>query len=58
MARAIDLHVHPSTHEWLVDGLGPFTRWLDAFHTLEPTPEVEQKILIGNAAKLLGVPAN
>lgn len=22
--RAIDMHVHPSTHEWLVDGLGPF----------------------------------
>ena len=33
-----------------------FAKWLDAFRTLEPTPEVEEKILRGNAAKLLGIP--
>ena len=30
-----------------------FTKWLDAFHTHEPPAEVEEKILLGNARRLL-----
>jgi predicted TIM-barrel fold metal-dependent hydrolase len=32
-----------------------FTKWLDAFRSLDPSPEVETKILKGNAARLLGL---
>ena len=32
-----------------------FAKWLEAFHGLEPTPEVEHKILLGNAARLLAL---
>ena len=32
-----------------------FTKWLDAFRSHGPTPEVERKVLLGNAARLLGV---
>jgi predicted TIM-barrel fold metal-dependent hydrolase len=32
-----------------------FTKWLDAFRQHGPTPEVEEKVLLGNARRLLGV---
>ena len=32
-----------------------FTRWLDAFRTHDPSPEVEDKVLRANAARLLGL---
>ena len=32
-----------------------FAKWLAAFRTHQPTPEVEQKILLGNATRLLGL---
>jgi predicted TIM-barrel fold metal-dependent hydrolase len=32
-----------------------FTKWLDAFRSHGPTPEVEEKVLLGNARRLLGV---
>jgi predicted TIM-barrel fold metal-dependent hydrolase len=32
-----------------------FTKWLDAFRTLEPPPEIEAKVLKGNAERLLGL---
>ena len=32
-----------------------FERWLDAFRTHDPSPEVEEKVLRGNAARLLGI---
>jgi predicted TIM-barrel fold metal-dependent hydrolase len=32
-----------------------FTKWLDAFHSHEPSPEVEQKILVRNAQRLLAL---
>ena len=32
-----------------------FAKWLDAFHTLDPSPEIEHKVLVGNAARLLGL---
>jgi hypothetical protein len=31
-----------------------FTKWLDAFRADQPPPEVEERILIGNATRLLG----
>jgi uncharacterized protein len=34
-----------------------FGKWLDAFRSHEPTPEVEEKVLIGNARRLLRLPA-
>ncbi len=34
-----------------------FDKWLDAFRTHEPTAEVEEKVLRGNAARLLGLDA-
>ena len=33
-----------------------FGKWLDAFRGHEPTPEVEEKVLIGNARRLLRLP--
>jgi predicted TIM-barrel fold metal-dependent hydrolase len=33
-----------------------FTKWLDAFHSYEPLAEVEEKILVGNARRLLKLP--
>jgi predicted TIM-barrel fold metal-dependent hydrolase len=33
-----------------------FPKWLDAFHAHEPSPEVEEKILVGNARRLLRLP--
>jgi predicted TIM-barrel fold metal-dependent hydrolase len=32
-----------------------FRKWLDAFRSHGPTPEVEQKVLVGNATRLLGL---
>jgi predicted TIM-barrel fold metal-dependent hydrolase len=32
-----------------------FPKWLDAFRSHSPTPEVEEKVLLGNARRLLGV---
>lgn len=32
-----------------------FPRWLDAFRSHEPSPEVEERVLRGNAARLLGI---
>ena len=32
-----------------------FGKWLDAFRTHEPAPEVEEKVLVGNARRLLSV---
>ena len=32
-----------------------FSKWLEAFHSHQPAPEVEQKILLGNARRLLGL---
>jgi predicted TIM-barrel fold metal-dependent hydrolase len=32
-----------------------FSKWLDAFRAHEPSPEVEEKVLRGNARKLLHV---
>src|SRR3712207_9336033 len=32
-----------------------FPRWLDAFRSHEPSPDVEEKVLRGNAARLLGL---
>lgn len=32
-----------------------FKKWLDAFHSYEPSPEVEDRILRGNAERLLGL---
>jgi predicted TIM-barrel fold metal-dependent hydrolase len=32
-----------------------FPRWLDAFRSHDPSPEVEEKVLLGNARRLLGV---
>jgi predicted TIM-barrel fold metal-dependent hydrolase len=32
-----------------------FARWLDAFRAYEPSPEVERKILLDNARRLLGL---
>lgn len=32
-----------------------FQKWLDAFRTHQPTPEVEAKVLKGNAERLLGL---
>ena len=34
-----------------------FGKWLDAFRSHEPTPEVEEKILAGNARRLLRLPS-
>jgi uncharacterized protein len=33
-----------------------FQKWLAAFRSHEPSPEVEQKVLIGNATRLLDLP--
>ena len=33
-----------------------FQKWLAAFRSHDPTPEVEQKVLIGNATRLLDLP--
>ena len=33
-----------------------FQKWLTAFRSHQPTPEVEQKVLIGNATRLLDLP--
>lgn len=33
-----------------------FQKWLAAFRSHEPTPEVEQKVLMGNATRLLDLP--
>ena len=30
-----------------------FGKWLDAFHTYDPSPELEEKVLVGNARRLL-----
>jgi len=32
-----------------------FAKWLDAFHGHQPSPEIEEKVLLGNARRLLGV---
>jgi uncharacterized protein len=32
-----------------------FTKWLDAFRSHGPSPEVEEKVLRGNATRLLGI---
>ena len=41
--RAIDVHVHPSTHEWLVEGLGPFKEATEAhFRTEIPVRTVDE----------------
>lgn len=41
--RAIDVHVHPSTHEWLVDGLGPFREAAErTFRTEIPVRSVDE----------------
>lgn len=32
-----------------------FGKWLDAFATYDPSPEVQEKILLGNARRLLGL---
>jgi predicted TIM-barrel fold metal-dependent hydrolase len=41
--RAIDIHVHPSTHEWLVDGLGPFKEATEQyFRTQIPVRTVDE----------------
>lgn len=32
-----------------------FTKWYDAFLTHEPAPDVQEKILVGNARRLLGL---
>ena len=32
-----------------------FAKWLDAFRTHDPSPEVEEKVLAGNACRLLGL---
>ena len=32
-----------------------FAKWLDAFHTYDVPPDVEEKILVGNARQLLGL---
>jgi predicted TIM-barrel fold metal-dependent hydrolase len=32
-----------------------FPKWLDAFRSHQPSPEVEEKILLGNARRLLGL---
>lgn len=30
-----------------------FAKWLEAFHTYDPSPDLEEKILVGNARRLL-----
>jgi uncharacterized protein len=41
--RAIDIHVHPSTHEWLVDSLGPFKEATETyFRTSIPVRSVDE----------------
>jgi predicted TIM-barrel fold metal-dependent hydrolase len=41
--RAIDIHVHPSTREWLVDSLGPFKEATEAyFRTSIPVRTVDE----------------
>jgi predicted TIM-barrel fold metal-dependent hydrolase len=32
-----------------------FSKWLDAFHAYEPSAELEEKVLVGNARRLLGL---
>ncbi len=32
-----------------------FRKWLDAFRGHEPSPEIEEKVLVGNARRLLGL---
>ncbi|HEX7166018.1 MAG TPA: amidohydrolase family protein [Acidimicrobiales bacterium] len=32
-----------------------FSKWLEAFRTHDPSPEIEQKVLLGNACRLLGL---
>ncbi len=32
-----------------------FSKWLDAFRSHSPSPEVEEKVLVGNARRLLGL---
>lgn len=41
--RAIDVHVHPSTHEYLVDAMGPFREATEAyFRTSIPVRSVDE----------------
>ena len=43
MPRAIDLHVHPSTREWVEGAMGEFRPACeDHFHTRLPEHSVEQ----------------
>ena len=43
LAGAIDIHVHPSTHEWLVDSLGPFKEATETyFRTSIPVRSVDE----------------
>lgn len=41
--RAVDIHVHPSTHEYLVDAMGPFREATEAyFRTTIPVRSVDE----------------
>ena len=56
MVRAIDVHVHPSTPEYVDDALGQFAPACEAyFHTTLPHHDVDQMADVFRAADVLGV---
>jgi len=56
MPRAIDVHVHPSTREWVDGAMGAFRPACeDYFHTHLPEHSVEEMADVFRAADVLGV---
>ena len=56
MPRAIDLHVHPSTREWVEGAMGEFRPACeDHFHTRLPEHSVEEMAAVFRAADVVGV---
>lgn len=56
MPRAIDLHVHPSTREWVDGAMGEFRPACeDYFHTHLPEHTVDEMAEVFRAADVLGV---
>ncbi|MFM7617884.1 MAG: amidohydrolase family protein [Actinomycetes bacterium] len=56
MARAIDLHVHPSTREWVDGAMGEFRPACeDHFHTRLPEHSVDEMAEVFRTADVLGV---
>jgi len=54
--RAIDVHVHPSTSEYVHDALGPFGPACEAyFRTTLPSHDVDQMAAVFRDADVLGV---